>query len=428
MIRDRLTPENAEFVIFCFEGPDPYSLAGGLGVRINHLSATLAAMGFKTHLFFVGDPDLRGEEIQPDGRLVLHRWCQWISNYYRNGVYDGEMYKVEDFDRSIPEYVTRLVIEPILKSGRLPVILGEEWQTAETMCLLSESLPASIRDRVIMFWNANNTFSFERIDWERLKLSATITTVSRYMKHIMWGLDVNPLVIPNGIPRSLLNKLNDSTVENVRRSVDAGVLLCKVARWHPDKQWQGAIEAVALLKQKGMRPVLVARGGIEPYGEEMMQEARSMGLKIKNTNGGASTFNSLVGALREAGSADIINVQSHLPLDFLRFLYKASDGVLANSQHEPFGIVGLETMAVGGLAFTGCTGEDYAIPFVNSFVLETSDPAEIVFHVTHVSDFPEDGSRIRKAAKQTARHFTWEATVANLIAKIESQARTQGIM
>ena len=47
MARQReVTPENTEFVILCFEGPDPYSLAGGLGVRVDYLSSTLAQMGF----------------------------------------------------------------------------------------------------------------------------------------------------------------------------------------------------------------------------------------------------------------------------------------------------------------------------------------------------------------------------------------------
>jgi hypothetical protein len=33
-----------------------------------------------------------------------------------------------------------------------------------------------------MFWNANNTYGFHRIDWARLSFTTTMTTVSRYMK------------------------------------------------------------------------------------------------------------------------------------------------------------------------------------------------------------------------------------------------------
>jgi hypothetical protein len=51
-----ITSDNTEFVLISFEGPDCYSMAGGLGVRMQNLSRTLAEMGFTTHLFFIGDP------------------------------------------------------------------------------------------------------------------------------------------------------------------------------------------------------------------------------------------------------------------------------------------------------------------------------------------------------------------------------------
>jgi hypothetical protein len=102
--------------------------------------------------------------------------------------------------------------------------------------------------------------------------------------------------------------------------------------------------------------------------------------------------------------------------------------VLANSGHEPFGLVGLEAMAAGGIAFTGSTGEDYAIPFVNAFVLETANPMEIVGYVMYLRDYPSEGIRMREAGRRTARYFTWEAAVQNLISKLENQARIQGLL
>lgn len=77
-----ITPDNTVFVILSFEGPDAYSSAGGLGVRVDGLSKTLASTGYPVHLFFIGDPRFRGEEMMMAGRLALHRWCQWISEYY----------------------------------------------------------------------------------------------------------------------------------------------------------------------------------------------------------------------------------------------------------------------------------------------------------------------------------------------------------
>jgi len=186
------------------------------------------------------------------------------------------------------------------------------------------------------------------------------------------------------------------------------------------------VEATARLKERGLKTVLLARGGMEPYGQEVLHNARSMGLTVAGARTKPGSSDGYLAALQEAAPADIIDIRFHVPLDFLQVVYRAADGVLANSGHEPFGIVGLEAMAAGGIAFTGCTGEDYAIPFVNSFVLETADPMEIVGYMMYLRDYPEEGRRIRKAARRTARYFTWEAAVQNLISKLENQARIQG--
>lgn len=123
-----------------------------------------------------------------------------------------------------------------------------------------------------------------------------------------------------------------------------------------------------------------------------------------------------------------MNIKFHIPLSSLQIIYRAVDGVLANSGHEPFGIVGLEAMAAGGIAFTGSTGEDYAIPFINAFVLETANPMEIVGYVMYLREYPSEGIRMREAGRRTARYFTWEAAVQNLIGKLENQARMQELL
>jgi glycosyltransferase involved in cell wall biosynthesis len=423
-----ITTENTVFVIVSFEGRDPYSLAGGLGVRVANLSETLADMGFPVHVFFVGDPKLPGEEVSQDGRLVLHRWCQWISQYHPKGVYDGEEDKLNDFNRSLPNYIVEHVAAPAISQSKLVAILGEEWQTTEAMCRISDLLhQRGLRDKAILFWNANNTLSFNRIDWGRLNYTTRLTTVSRYMKHIMWGMGLNPLVIPNGIPKRLLEPVDGDKVYQLRQclSIDGGTVLAKVARWDPDKRWHMAVESVARLKQRGLRAVLLARGGLEAHGQEVLGRARALGLTVSEARASDDSLDSYFDALHNSCQADVIDIKFHLPQDFLRIIYRASDAVLANSGHEPFGIVGLETMAAGGIAFTGSTGEDYAIPYHNAFVLETSDPREIEGYLMYLRECPDEGTRIRSEARRTAAYFTWEAAVENLISKLENQARLQ---
>ncbi len=429
MKRGSITANNTVFLLLSFEGPDHYSLAGGLGVRVTNLSQTLSYLGFPTHLIFVGDPRLKGEELSNGGKLILHRWCQWISQYYPSGVYQGENEKLYDFNESVPWFVMEHIIKPAVAQDKLVIILGEEWHTTEAMCRISDLLRSnSLRDKVVMFWNANNTFSFHRIDWGRLTYSTTITTVSRYMKHIMWGMGLNPLVIPNGIPKSLLSEVNEKLVTRLKKSLGVDLILSKVARWDPDKRWNMAVEAIARLKTRGVRTVLIARGGVEPHGEEVIYNARSLGLKVREASSREDTLEGYFEAIEGDGTADVLNLKFHCPQQFLSIIYHTSDAVLANSGHEPFGIVGLEVMAAKGITFTGSTGEDYAIPFYNSIVLETSDPKEIEFHMMYLEEYPEEKERMRQAAGQTAMQFTWEEVIKNLIRKLEYQTRTQGLL
>ena len=190
-----LTADNLDFVLLSFEGPDQYSMAGGLGVRMKELALELARQGHRTHLVFIGDPSFPAQE-SPIENLTLHRWSQWLSAHYPAGVYHGEEAKLVDWNEQLPGYVTSRIVAPAAAAGRLTAIMAEEWHTAYSACQLSDRLWVDgLRDKTIILWNANNVMGFDRINWGRLGFCTQITTVSRYMKHVMWDRDVNPLVI-----------------------------------------------------------------------------------------------------------------------------------------------------------------------------------------------------------------------------------------
>jgi glycosyltransferase involved in cell wall biosynthesis len=281
-----------------------------------------------------------------------------------------------------------------------------------------------------MFWNANNTYGFDKINWGRLAFTTTITTVSKYMKNIMQGMGqgLRPMVIPNGIPSILLKHMDNLASNDLRMHLPAETVLSKVARWDEDKRWDTAVDTVAQLKERGKKPVLLARGGIEPYGAQILEKARTLNLQVREVYSKGDTLKDYLEAIESAGQADILNLRFHCPPELLRLIYHTSDAVLANSSHEPFGLVGLETMAAGGVAFTGSTGEDYAIPFHNSIVLETTDPKEMVVYLSYLKDHPDMDKNIRRMAKETARIYTWERIIDYLIRKLEYRARAQGIM
>src|SRR5579885_3749041 len=107
-----ISPANTLFVLLCFEGPDVYSTAGGLGTRVSELSEALATQGYETHLIFIGDPNQPSVEMRVEGRLILKRWSQWVSKYYPNGVYDGEEQKLYDFNESVPYHIYHEIAQP----------------------------------------------------------------------------------------------------------------------------------------------------------------------------------------------------------------------------------------------------------------------------------------------------------------------------
>jgi glycosyltransferase involved in cell wall biosynthesis len=422
-----LDPARTTFVILSFEGPDIYSQAGGLGVRVKGLARSLARMGYPTYLYFVGDPDLPGEEELEGGRLHYLRWSQWISAQHRGGVYDGEEGKIRDWNYSLPPNLVDRVMAPAAADGRYVVVLGEEWHTSWSMKLIADSLYyRGLRDRVVMLWNANNTFGFHRIDWSWLNAAATVTTVSRYMKFRMWEWGQNPIVIPNGIPREIIVDPDPQSVSELRVAAAADNFWFKIGRFDPDKRWLMAVSAAAQLKRRGRSVKLVMRGGKEPHGAEVINHAQRQGLVVRHVAAPADAAG-LAALLHDSTYADVINLTSFVSDSLISLVYAAADAVLANSGHEPFGLVGLEVMAAGGLAVTGSTGEDYAEAYRNAVVLETEDPIEIVTELSVLKERPRLVAEIRKRGRATARDYVWEKVIDQLLLRIDFAAARQAV-
>jgi glycosyltransferase involved in cell wall biosynthesis len=192
-----------------------------------------------------------------------------------------------------------------------------------------------------------------------------------------------------------------------------------MARWDPDKRWLGAVDIIAELRTLGMKPLLVARGGREPYGIEVLQAMRDAGLRIVDRGYSDGGPRGLVHALSELDHVDVVNLVTYVDQDSRRALFRASDVVLANSGHEPFGLVGLEAMAVGGIACTGCSGEDYALSGRNALVLQTAEPSEFVELYRQVEADEAFATSLRRAGRSTAKTFAWpEVLRTNLVPRL----------
>ena len=421
------TPETLEIVMVSFEGPDQYSQAGGLGVRARELCRAFAALGFHTTLVFVGDPDKPGEEMDQGVHLV--RWCQQISARYRNGVYEGELAKIRDLTATLPDKLIDEVIRSAAEAGRTVAVLCEEWHTAWFCKSLSDHLfAAGLRDRAVLLWNANNTFGFGAIDWPVLDFVATITTVSKYMKHLMWPYDVNPVVIPNGIPEGALAEVDAGAARAISVAAGTSCLAFKIGRFDPDKRWNQAVAALAQLRSEGLPARMLMRGGMEPYGATVLAFAQECGLAVTDWHEPVEDAGGIVRALTETDGAPIIHLRRFLPDQVITEINVGATAVLANSGHEPFGLVGLETMAAGGIALVGATGEEYARPYGNAIVVETDDPAEIASALHGLVEQPALGERLRIAARRDAADFAWPLVIAGLLERLRFMCQHQRVV
>lgn len=407
------------------EGPDTYSQAGGLGVRVAHMSRALAAAGYPTSLFFVGDPALPHHEVRQG--VDLFRLAQEVSRAFPRGIYDGEEVKREYLATHFPQELVHGWAARALESDLTPILLFEEWHTAGWTKSVSDLLWRNgVRDRCLLVWNANNQFGFDSIDWPALAYTAAVTTVSRYMRVLLQNRGIDPIVIPNGIPETALERPDSGQVALLRRAAGGTPMVVKIGRFHPDKRWQQAIRAMALLRRSGVAVRMLARGGGEPYGRELMAEATSLGLSVVRWSGEVGSTVELARAISSAPTADILELGSFLPEALLPYLYASSTAVLANSGFEPFGLVGLETMAAGGVTLVGATGEDYARHLHNCFVVQTDDPRELADGIFQLLGDARLRSSIRRNGRSTARTYTWPQVVASdMVPRLPILARRQ---
>ncbi len=407
-------PRNA--VLLSFEGPDPYSMVGGLGTRVSELGAALAQEGIRTTLVFVGDPAREPVE-RPAPNLEYRRWCQWISAHHPGGVYDGEAGKRNDYAASVPPFVAGIV-ESAARRGESTLVIAEDWQTAPAAIALDRVLRSlGLRERATILWNANNTYGFDAIDWSALLTCARITTVSRFMKFELALRGVEALVVPNGVPERIFDAVPEALVAGARCAFDRRPLVVKVARFDADKRWMPAIDAFAALREAYPQAMLVIRGGREAYGDEVVARARERGLQVEDATFARDPYAAIeaIAGVRAA----VVNVRSFLPEEALLALYRVADAVLANSGMEPFGLVGLEVMAAGGVAVTGSTGEDYADAFGNAIACDTGDPRELAAYLRDLLEEPGLAARLRAAGPPTARRYLWPRVLETLARKLE---------
>ena len=403
--------------ILSFEGPDRYASIGGLATRVTQLARALGAAGHEVELFFVGDPHAEPIE-QSDPGVTLRRWSQWVSKQYPRNAYDGEAAKIHDWEFSLPAWIVDRLIAPAHARGERVLVICEEWQTANVAIAIDRTArERGLRGALTLMWNANNTYGFDKIHWPTLTRAAAVTAVSKYMKFELSQWGVHALVIPNGIDQALLEGADPERTAALRAAFGTRPTYVKVGRFDPDKNWLQAIDALAEVRAGGIDARLIVRGGKEPYGDVVFGRARDRQLEVCRLEYEGSDWRELAERLAIVDSA-VVHVRAFLDEPTLYALYASADVVLANSGKEPFGLVGLEVMAAGGVVVCGATGEEYAEPFVNAIVCDTSDGRELSTYLQALFGDAKLAEQLRANGAETAARYTWGHVLESLGRKI----------
>src|SRR2546428_10734769 len=107
----------------------------------------------------------------------------------------------------------------------------------------------------------------------------------------------------------------------------------------------------------------------------MIRSARSIGVSVVGWYESVEDAGGVVRAQAETSGAAVIHLRRFLPDQVIAELNCAATAVLANSRHEPFGLVGLEAMAAGGGALVGATGGGDARPDGHAIAVGTEEPS-----------------------------------------------------
>lgn len=404
-------------VILAFEGPDRYATVGGLATRVSQLARAFGASGCKVDLIFAGDP--AAASVEPGGtNLTLRRWSQWISACYPRNAYDGEELKVRDWESSLPSFVVDSIVVPSATAGERTLVIAEEWQTANVAIEIDRLARArDVRNALTLLWNANGSNGWEKINWPALAAAATITTVSKHMKGELSRRGVASLVIPNGIDTGLHDAADPDLLAEMKQALAGRPTLVKVGRFDPEKNWLQAIDALAELHDAGINARLIARGRYNDYAARVFEHAYERGLNVERLPYEGTDGHKIIEGIARS-EAPIIHVRAYLNEPTLSALYAAADAVLANSGREPFGMVGLEVIAAGGIAVCGATGEEYAEPFVNAIVCDTADGRELATYLRALFANPTIAEQLHIAGAQTAERYSWDHALTTLDLKI----------
>ncbi len=176
----QFSPEHITFSLLSHCDPDTYDLNDSV------LAVKLARFGFETRWLFMGSREFPHAEKWYSGRLMLHRWYpQTISGQSSDRTIRGSyqpLTKIEAFNAFAPKFIMDFSVCPSIANGRIPVIIGQGWQTADALMRIHQELVTEgLRQQTILLWlvdHSDGDFTSQRLVIEACNASLTSNPTS----------------------------------------------------------------------------------------------------------------------------------------------------------------------------------------------------------------------------------------------------------
>ncbi len=203
------------------------------------------------------------------------------------------------------------------------------------------------------------------------------------------------VVIPEGVEPAF-RPLPEEAVEELRRryALPDAPLLLHVGHTQPRKNLEGLLHALAIVRRRDSRVVLLQIGGVPTARQRALVE--SLGLR------------NAVHFLGPVSESDLIA------------FYNLADVFVFPSLYEGFGFPPLEAMACGTPVVASHAASLPEVVGDAGLLVDPRDPeamAEAIYHVLQDAELAEE---LRRRGLERARQFTWERTARETLAVYEA--------
>lgn len=382
----------------------PPRIIGGLGRHVYHLATSLAEEGINVHVVTKDHPDTEAYE-------------------YSQGVH---IYRVSDYPPQIPQedwvpWTLQLNVALLERSislvndlERVDVIHAHDWLVAHAASGLKHAYQIPLVSTIHAteygrhqghLPEAMNRL-IHQIEWWLTFESVRTICCSQYMSDQVENIFELPAekidIIPNGIDSSCFDKTVNVDLHKRKFVPQGDKLVFFVGRLVYEKGIQTVIEAMPVILEHVPNVTFVV-AGTGPHMNQLLAMTREMGLDKK------------------------VKFTGYIDNETLSAFYKYADLTVVPSLYEPFGMVVLESMAMGTPTIVADTGglSEIVIHEETGLKFRAGDPKSLAEAMLRVLTDDQLTERITTDAKRyMGDRYNWK-TIADQTIGVYEKARRE---